>query len=148
MRGVEHQFGTGLVGDFAHGGDRMLEQIETAADGDQRRLDLAGERGERRDVDRVAVGENRRLVNIDTVKARRAGAVVRDMPADAGRRHDDGVARFGRRHERIEVSERAGADADLGVFGLEYLGRQFGADHLDLLDRFQTHLVFITGIAE
>jgi len=74
--------------------------------------------------------------------------MVRDVAADAGRRHDDGVAGLAGRHEHVEIRQRARAHAHLGELRTEHLGRQLGRDHLDALDGLQPHLVLVARIAQ
>ena len=52
------------------------------------------------------------------------------------------------RHEAVEIGQGPRADADFGISGLEDFGGEFGADHLDFLDRLQPHFVLVAGIAE
>jgi len=73
---------------------------------------------------------------------------MRYVPSDRRWRDNDGVARLRRRHECVKIGEGTGGDTDLGIVGLENLAGQIGGDHLDFLNRLQTHLVFVTGIPE
>ena len=73
-------------------------------------------------------------MDVQPVEAGAARHVVRDVAADARRRHDDAVARLGRRHEGVEIGDGAGRHADFRVARAEDLGREFGGDDLDPLD--------------
>jgi hypothetical protein len=87
-------------------------------------------------------------MDLDPVEAGRARLVMRDMTADRRWRRDHDVTGLQGRHEDVEIGERAGADADLGMTRGEDLGRQLGADDLDALDGFEPHLVFVAGISQ
>lgn len=73
---------------------------------------------------------------------------MRDMAADPGRRGDDRIARLADRHEAVEIGDGARGHANLGLFRVENFGAKLGADHLDLFDGLEPHLVFVARIAE
>ena len=87
-------------------------------------------------------------MDVEVIEPGRARPVVGDVSAHGSRRHDDRIAGRGRRHEGVEVGERAGGDADLCEFRLKNLGGELGRHHLDLFDRLQPHLVLVAGPAE
>ena len=80
--GVEEHLRADRVGDLADARDGMREQVQAAADGDERSDGLGGELAQRVDVDRVAVGDDRGGDGGQPVPAGRAGAVVGDVAAD------------------------------------------------------------------
>ena len=126
----------------------MRQQIKAAADCYHFRLYRPGQVAQFSDIDGVAVGINRSRVNIEAVKAGATGYVVGDMATDRRRRDNDAVAWPGRDHEGVEVGDRSGWHADLGIFRAEDLRREFRSDDLDPLDTFQAHFIFVAGIAK
>ena len=148
MRRVEKNPGADLGGDagnFVHG---VREEVEATADADQLRSSLLCQRPQPVEIDSVAVGVDRCLVDLETVEPGTAGLVVGDVAADGGRRHDHGVARRAGGHEGVEIGHRTRCHADLGEAGAEHLGAELGGDDLDLLDGLQAHLVLVARIAQ
>ena len=148
VRSVEQQFGAHAVRDLADRRHRVRKKIQAAADGDELRLHLACEPGERGHVDRVAVGIDRGGYRLQSIEPGRAGRMVRDVAADGRRRRNDRVAGPAGRHEHIEVRQRTGAHAHFGELRAEHLGGQLGRDDLDALDGLQPHLVLVPRVAE
>ena len=148
MRRVEQQQRADLVGDGAQFANRMRKQIEAAPDGDQpgpQRMRLIAQGGE---IDRVAVGRHGGGMDLEPVATGASRHMVRGVPPDGGRRHDDPVARFGRHHEGVEIGDGAGRHPDFGVARGEGFGGELRRDDLDPLDALQPHLVFVARIAE
>ena len=107
-----------------------------------------GELGQPVEIDGEMTRIDRALMDVEAVQAGSASTVVRDVAADRRRRNDDRVAGSTRRHERIQVGKGTGPDTDLGEPGAEHAAGEVGRDHFDLLDRFEAHLVLLSGVAE
>jgi hypothetical protein len=91
---------------------------------------------------------NRRRVDVEAVMAGAAADVMGHVAADGRRRDDDAVARFGRGHEGVKIGDGTGRNPDFRVARPENLCREFGGDHLDSFDAFETHLVFVARVPE
>ena len=87
-------------------------------------------------------------MGLDAVEPRGAGLMMGDVAAHLAAEGHDAFARLRRRHEAVEIGERAGGDAQLGVRRAEELLHQIFGDDLDLLGIFHAHLVLVAGIAE
>ena len=148
MSRVKHHLCPHFIGNRAHRGDGMFEQVEAAPDGDQLRVLFSGQIAQTIKVDRIAIGRDRGLQAAQPKQTGASWSVMCHMPADAGGRRDDGIPRFAGRHEAIEIGQRPGSDADLGIFCVENFCCEIGCDHFDLLDRLQPHFVFVTGMAK
>jgi len=148
VRRVEQHPGAHLIGDLAHLGHGMGKEVEAAAHGDDPGPHGMGQVTKCRQIKGIAVPVDRGGMGGQAIEPRAARGVVGDMAADAGGRRDDAVAGPGQRHEAVEVGQRAGGHAHLGVLRVEDLSSEFGADHLDALDRLQAHLVLVAGVAE
>ena len=121
---------------------RLLPIVISFGRSDPRQLGRAS------DVDRVAIGIDRRRSDLKTIEPGAAGQVMGDVAADAGWRDDDAVAGLCRRHEGVHVGDRARRNADFGIACAEDLGGELRGDDLDLLDALQAHLVLVARIAE
>ena len=148
MRGVEQEFRANLVRDGAHLCDGVFIKVQAAADGDQLRLFGPGQPAQAVEVDRIAVALDRCRKAAQPEQPRAAGGVMGDMPADAGRRRDDRIARLAGGHEAVKVGDGPRRHADLGVSRVENLGTELRGDDLDFLDGLEPHLVLVARIAQ
>ena len=127
---------------------RVRQQVEAGSHRDQLRSNSAGELGESVEIDGEALSVDRAFVDVEPVQTSGAGRAVGDVTTDRRRRNDDRVPRPAGGHEGVEVGERAGAHTNFGETRSEHAARQIGGDDLDLLDRFEAHLVLGAGVAE
>jgi hypothetical protein len=148
MGRIEKNDRTGLVGNGADLTHRVRKEVEAAADRNHLRPQLQRHIPQRRHVDRVVVGENRREMNVEAVAAGAAAEVMGHVAADARRRGDNAVARLSSGHEGVEIGNGAGRNPDFRVARAEDFGGEFGGDHFDTFDAFEAHLILAAWISE
>ena len=123
-------------------------QVQAGSDADHLRPHRTRHGRQLFDVNGVPICIDRRLVDIESIQTGCACTIMRDMTTDRWRRDDHGIARLRKRHECVEIGHGPGRHPDLGISRSEHLGRELGCDDLDLLNRFEAHLVLLTRISK
>ncbi len=100
------------------------------------------------EIDSIAVRVHRGRMRHQPEQPRATIRVVRDMPTNAARRRDDRITGLRQRHEGIQVRHCTRRHTHFGITCVKNLGGETCGEHLDLLNRLQSHLVLIARIAK
>ena len=148
MRCVKHKLRADTIRNSAHLCDRMFKEVEAAADGDQFGAVLFRQFGEFFQIHGVAIRRDPGFDDIQSIKTCTSSQVMRHMPADAGRWHNNRIAGPAGRHEPEKVGDGARGHPDLRKSSIEHFRTKRCADHFNFLYGFQPHFVFVTGIPQ